>query len=128
LVLLFLLTTWNCFLRDLPSQYQAVQLSGGTSVRRYLGDEIEETEGDFLLCTFWFAHALALTGHVVRARQVFQTALAHANDVGLLAEETDPATGEALGNYPQAFSHIGLINAARAIRDAGQQPPSQGVE
>ncbi|MFJ8612134.1 glycoside hydrolase family 15 protein [Streptomyces sp. NPDC093675] len=97
-------------------------------VRRYLGDEIEEAEGAFLLCTFWLAHALALTGHIVRARQVFQAALVHANDVGLLAEETDPATGEALGNYPQAFSHIGLINAARAIRDAGRQPPSQGVE
>jgi GH15 family glucan-1,4-alpha-glucosidase len=97
-------------------------------VRRYLGDDIEETEGAFLLCTFWLAHALALTGHIVRARQVFQAALVHANDVGLLAEETDPATGEALGNYPQAFSHIGLINAARAIRDAGRQPPSQGVE
>ncbi|MFD8035297.1 glycoside hydrolase family 15 protein [Streptomyces sp. NPDC059717] len=93
-----------------------------------MGDDIEEAEGAFLLCTFWLAHALALTGHIVRARQVFQAALVHANDVGLLAEETDPATGEALGNYPQAFSHIGLINAARAIRDAGRQPPSQGVE
>ncbi|MFK0290532.1 glycoside hydrolase family 15 protein [Streptomyces sp. NPDC090442] len=97
-------------------------------VRRYLGDEIEEAEGAFLLCTFWLAHALALTGHPVRARQVFQAALTHANDVGLFAEESDPATGEALGNYPQAFSHIGLINAARAIRDAEQQPPSQGAE
>ncbi|WP_371650009.1 glycoside hydrolase family 15 protein [Streptomyces mirabilis] len=59
---------------------------------------------------------------------MFQTALAHANDVGLLAEETDPDTGEALGNFPQAFSHIGLINAARAIRDAGQQPAPQETE
>ncbi|MFE5088239.1 glycoside hydrolase family 15 protein [Streptomyces mirabilis] len=59
---------------------------------------------------------------------MFQTALAHANDVGLLAEESDPATGEALGNFPQAFSHIGLISAARAIRDAGQQPTPQGTE
>nr|WP_217569414.1 hypothetical protein [Streptomyces sp. GbtcB7] len=49
-------------------------------VRRYLGDEIEEAEGAFLLCTFWLAHALALTGHVVQARKVFQTALAHAQN------------------------------------------------
>ncbi|MFE3899394.1 glycoside hydrolase family 15 protein [Streptomyces sp. NPDC059153] len=83
---------------------------------------MEEEEGTFLLCTFWLAHALALTGHTTRARQVFQTAVAHANDVGLLAEETDSTTGEALGNFPQAFSHIGLINAARAIRDAERQP------
>ncbi|MFE5091949.1 glycoside hydrolase family 15 protein [Streptomyces sp. NPDC056638] len=93
----------------------------GGLVRRYRGDEIEEEEGTFLLCTFWLAHALALTGHTTRARQVFQTAVAHANDVGLLAEETDSTTGEALGNFPQAFSHIGLINAARAIRDAERQ-------
>jgi GH15 family glucan-1,4-alpha-glucosidase len=100
----------------------------GGLVRRYLSDDIDESEGAFLLCTFWLAQALALTGHASRARQVFQTAIAHTNDVGLLAEETDSATGEALGNFPQAFSHIGLINAARAIRDAEQQPPPPEAE
>ncbi|MFJ5033912.1 glycoside hydrolase family 15 protein [Streptomyces sp. NPDC088560] len=90
-------------------------------VRRYLTDELQEEEGTFLLCTFWLSQALALTGHTARARHAFQTALAHANDLGLLAEETDSATAEALGNFPQAFSHIGLINAARAIRDAERQ-------
>ncbi|MGD3108932.1 glycoside hydrolase family 15 protein [Streptomyces sp. YGL11-2] len=99
----------------------------GGLVRRYRGDEIEEEEGTFLLCTFWLAHALALTGHTTRARQVLQTAVAHANDVGLLAEETDSTTGEALGNFPQAFSHIGLINAARAIRDAERKPATRGT-
>ncbi|MFE5406207.1 glycoside hydrolase family 15 protein [Streptomyces sp. NPDC056580] len=97
-------------------------------IRRYLGDEIEGGEGAFLLCTFWLAHALALMGHTTRARQVFQTAVAHANDVGLMAEETDPTTGEVLGNFPQAFSHIGLINAARAIRDAERQPTPRRIE
>ncbi|MGW6770179.1 glycoside hydrolase family 15 protein [Streptomyces sp. NPDC055037] len=87
-------------------------------VRRYLTDEMQEEEGAFLLCTFWLAQALALTGHTSRARHVFQAALAHANDLGLLAEEVDSTAGEALGNFPQALSHIGLINAARAIRDA----------
>ncbi|MFJ2170912.1 glycoside hydrolase family 15 protein [Streptomyces griseofuscus] len=90
-------------------------------VRRYLTDELQEEEGTFLLCTFWLAQALALTGHTTRARHTFQTALAHANDLGLLAEETDSTTAEALGNFPQAFSHIGLINAARAIRNAERQ-------
>ncbi|MFF9705457.1 glycoside hydrolase family 15 protein [Streptomyces griseofuscus] len=89
--------------------------------RRYLTDELQEEEGTFLLCTFWLAQALALTGHTTRARHAFQTALAHANDLGLLAEETDSTTAEALGNFPQAFSHIGLINAARAIRNAERQ-------
>ncbi|MFG2480701.1 glycoside hydrolase family 15 protein [Streptomyces fagopyri] len=87
-------------------------------VRRYLNDDIDGDEGTFLLCTFWLAQALAVTGQTVRARQVFEDALSHANDVGLLPEEVDSRTGEALGNFPQAFSHIGLINAARAIRAA----------
>ncbi|MFJ2722968.1 glycoside hydrolase family 15 protein [Streptomyces sp. NPDC087437] len=90
-------------------------------VRRYLTDELQGEEGAFLLCTFWLAQALALTGHTTRARHAFQAALAHANDLGLMAEETDATTAEALGNFPQAFSHIGLINAARAIRDAERQ-------
>ena len=68
--------------------------------------------------TFWLAHALALGGEVERARDVFARAAAFANDLGLLAEEVDGATGELLGNFPQAFSHVGLVNAAWAIAQA----------
>jgi GH15 family glucan-1,4-alpha-glucosidase len=80
-------------------------------------DGLEGEEGTFLLCTFWLAQALALAGEVDRARQTFDRAVAYANDVGLLAEEVD-ADGEPIGNYPQAFSHIGLVNAAWAIHEA----------
>ncbi len=83
-------------------------------------DGLSGHEGTFLLCTFWLAHALALSGQTTRARAVFERAAAHLNDIGLLAEEIDPATGEHLGNYPQAFSHIGLVNAAWAIHQAEQ--------
>ncbi|MGN5376996.1 glycoside hydrolase family 15 protein [Streptomyces lasalocidi] len=76
-------------------------------VRRYLTDELQEEEGTFLLCTFWLAQALALTGHTARARHAFQTALAHANDLGLLAEETDSTTAEALGNFPKPSATSG---------------------
>jgi len=78
-------------------------------------DGLAGEEGTFLLCTFWLAEALALAGQVERARQVFDRAARYCNDVGLLAEEVDPVSGELLGNFPQAFSHIGLINAAWAI-------------
>ena len=78
-------------------------------------DGLEGEEGAFLLCTFWLAQALAQAGQPVRARAVFERAAAFANEVGLLAEEVDPVSGELLGNFPQAFSHIGLVNAAWAI-------------
>jgi GH15 family glucan-1,4-alpha-glucosidase len=88
-------------------------------VYRYLSpDGLPDGEGSFLLCTFWLAHAWALTGDVARAREVFSRAADYANDIGLLSEEVDPATGELLGNFPQAFSHIGLVNAAWAISRA----------
>src|SRR5439155_15515052 len=83
-------------------------------------DGLAGGEGTFLLCTFWLAQALALAGQVERAREVFERALGYVNDVGLLAEEVDPATGELLGNFPQAFSHIGLVNAAWAISEASR--------
>ena len=83
-------------------------------------DGLAGDEGTFLLCTFWLAQALALAGQVDRATAVFERAVAFANDVGLLAEEVDPETGELLGNFPQAFSHIGLVNAAWAISEAIQ--------
>jgi GH15 family glucan-1,4-alpha-glucosidase len=81
-------------------------------------DGLDGDEGTFLLCTFWLAQALAATGQVARARTVFERAAAFVNDVGLLAEEVDPVSGELLGNFPQAFSHIGLVNAAWAISEA----------
>ena len=89
-------------------------------------DGLAGDEGTFLICTFWLAQALALAGKLSRARQVFTTAIAFVNDVGLLAEEVDPGTGELLGNFPQAFSHIGLVNAAWAISQAEGKATDQG--
>ena len=91
-------------------------------VYRYLAhDGLEGEEGTFLLCTFWLAQAQALAGQIEAARTTFQTAIAFCNDLGLLAEEVDPTSGELLGNFPQAFSHIGLVNAAWAISEAERQ-------
>ncbi len=85
-------------------------------------DGLEGEEGSFLLCTFWLAQALARSGQPERARTIFERAAAFVNDVGLLAEEVDAGTGELLGNFPQAFSHIGLVNAAWAISEAERLP------
>ena len=100
-------------------------------VYRYLAhDGLEGEEGTFLLCTFWLAHAQALAGELGQAKATFERAVAAINDVGLLAEEVDGATGEMIGNFPQAFSHIGLVNAAWAItqaeeRAAGRDPAAE---
>jgi GH15 family glucan-1,4-alpha-glucosidase len=91
-------------------------------VYRYLShDGLAGEEGTFLLCTFWLAQAQALAGEVEAAVVTFERAVAAINDVGLLAEEVDPRSGEMIGNFPQAFSHIGLINAAWAIAQAQQR-------
>ncbi len=98
----------------------------GLVYRYRANDGLDGEEGTFLLCTFWLAQALAGTGQTKHARSVFERAAAFVNDVGLLAEEADPVSGELLGNFPQAFSHIGLVNAAWAISEAeGRQssPP-----
>jgi GH15 family glucan-1,4-alpha-glucosidase len=88
-------------------------------VYRYLAhDGLAGEEGTFLLCTFWLAQAQALAGEVDQATATFERAVAAINDVGLLAEEVDASSGEMIGNFPQAFSHIGLINAAWAITQA----------
>lgn len=78
-------------------------------------DGIDEPEGAFGACSFWAAEYLARRGDLGRARERFEHLLDLANDVGLYSEEFDPETGALLGNFPQAFSHSGLINAALAI-------------
>jgi GH15 family glucan-1,4-alpha-glucosidase len=91
-------------------------------VYRYLAhDGLAGDEGTFLLCTFWLAQAQVLAGEVEAATATFERALAAINDVGLLAEEVDPGNGELIGNFPQALSHIGLVNAAWAITQARQR-------
>jgi GH15 family glucan-1,4-alpha-glucosidase len=88
----------------------------GELVYRYRHpDGLEGEEGAFSICTFWLAQALAMIGERERAERVFRRMLRHANHVGLYSEEIDPATGEFLGNFPQAFTHIALINCAAAL-------------
>ena len=97
-------------------------------VYRYLGpDGMAGTEGTFLLCTFWLAQAQALAGEVEAAKATFERAIAPMNDLGLLAEEVDLISGEMIGNFPQAFSHIGLVNAAWSIAQAQGAPTAHGL-
>jgi len=93
------------------------QLGDGGLVRRWPSDP-----SGFVICTYWLVECLALAGEAERAQVWFERATDHANDLGLLAEEADPDSGELLGNFPQAFSHVGLINAAWRLSQAAATP------
>jgi GH15 family glucan-1,4-alpha-glucosidase len=92
-------------------------------ISRYSTDATDDglagTEGQFLACSFWLVEALALNGRQAEARELFERLLALRNDLGLYAEEYDAARGRQVGNFPQAFTHLALINAARVL--SGEQ-------
>jgi len=85
-------------------------------IRRYhtseTSDGLTGSEGVFLACSFWYVDNLVLQGRHQEAREMFERLVALSNDVGLLAEEYDPIGQRQLGNFPQAFSHLALINSA----------------
>ncbi|KAB2972043.1 glycoside hydrolase family 15 protein [Streptomyces sp. SS1-1] len=100
------------------------ELSHDGLLRRYSTegrsvDGLPGGEGAFLACSFWLAEALHRAGRTKEARELFDHLVGLANDVGLLAEEYDPVAGHQLGNFPQAFSHIGLVNTALALSGDG---------
>jgi GH15 family glucan-1,4-alpha-glucosidase len=111
------------------------KLATGPFVYRYHPSEAEAgTEGAFLACSFWLVDALARLGRTSEAAEVFESLLAHANDLGLFAEEMDPPTGEHLGNFPLGLTHATLIQAALSLRAAvapgeeGPASPTLGLE
>ncbi len=90
-------------------------------------DGLEGDEGAFWICSFWALEQLARSGESALAEQQFTHLLSLGNDVGLFAEELDARTGEALGNFPQAFSHVGLVNVALAIQQARHRQQDEGL-
>jgi GH15 family glucan-1,4-alpha-glucosidase len=94
------------------------ELTVGGHVYRYAAEDgLSGEEGSFVFCTLWQARALALAGRIDEARDRLRLVLGHANDLGLLAEEIEPSSGLQLGNFPQGFSHCGVIGAAVAIEE-----------
>jgi GH15 family glucan-1,4-alpha-glucosidase len=113
----------------MQSTYRAVRekLRAGPGLVYRYEQSRADGEGAFAICSFWVAEHLSRGGGSLdEARQFLARALLYINDVGLLAEEIDPRTGEALGNVPQAYSHVGLINAVLSLavreRDEGRRP------
>jgi GH15 family glucan-1,4-alpha-glucosidase len=81
-------------------------------------DGFSSQEGAFGICSFWDEETFARQGQLDEARDNLDLTLSYANDLGLFAEEIDPDTGTFLGNFPQAFTHVGLINAALTLEKA----------
>jgi GH15 family glucan-1,4-alpha-glucosidase len=109
----------------MASTVQAIQreLAVDGLVRRYSSDEsvdgLPPGEGLFLPCSFWLVDNLAMGGRGDEARALFERLVGLCNDVGLISEEYDPEHGRLLGNFPQAFTHVSLINSARNVSRAG---------
>ncbi|MGH9302771.1 MAG: glycoside hydrolase family 15 protein, partial [Acidimicrobiales bacterium] len=85
-------------------------------------DGLTGTEGAFLACSFWLVDNLALMDRPAEARKLFERLVGLCNDVGLLSEEYDPAARRLVGNFPQAFSHVALINSAYLLSSQGGRP------
>jgi GH15 family glucan-1,4-alpha-glucosidase len=115
-------------MRSTLARVQKELVSDGLVLRyeigRATGDGLPGKEGTFSICTFWLVDVLAKMGRLSDARLIFEKMLTYANHLGLYAEEIGP-TGQAMGNFPQAFTHLGLINAAFALdRALATRPPS----
>jgi GH15 family glucan-1,4-alpha-glucosidase len=97
----------------------ADELTENGLVLRYRTEETDDglsgREGTFLICSFWLVSALAEVGELVRARELCERLLGYASPLGLYAEEIDPRTGRHMGNFPQAFTHLALINAVMHV-------------
>jgi GH15 family glucan-1,4-alpha-glucosidase len=95
--------------------YEKRLVESGFMLRYRNPDDFGETTSAFTICSFWWAEALALTGRLDEAAALFERLLAASNPVGLFSEDIEPATGRLLGNFPQAYTHVGLIHAAMTI-------------
>jgi GH15 family glucan-1,4-alpha-glucosidase len=98
--------------RSMVARYEDLLVSSGYTFRYRNQDDFGIPVNAFTICTFWMVDALAATGRTEEARTVFERVLASRNHVGLLSEDIDPVTGDLWGNFPQTYSHVGVINSA----------------
>ena len=100
------------------------ELADKEHVFRYCTDDgLPGGESTFAMCSFWLVDALALSGHLDEAQELFERLVGYANDLGLLSEEYDPVAKRQLGNFPQAFTHLAMVNSARILSGDEKVPP-----
>ncbi|MEM3655324.1 MAG: glycoside hydrolase family 15 protein [Thermoprotei archaeon] len=106
------------FISTMRETVNSLKCGDGLLYRYIAEDGLPGREGAFLLCSFWYATCLAKVGEKQRATELVNKLLHYSNHLGLFSEEVDPKTGELLGNFPQAFTHMGFVMAAKAISEA----------
>ena len=97
--------------------YERLLVEDGLVLRYRQKDDFGDTTSAFSICSFWWAEALAMVGRLEDACTLFERLMTHANCVGLFSEDIEPRTGMLLGNFPQAYTHVGLINTAVTISE-----------
>jgi GH15 family glucan-1,4-alpha-glucosidase len=95
--------------------YEELLVRDGLMLRYQHPDDFGDTTSAFTICSFWWVEAVAMMGELDRAITIFNRLVSHANPVGLFSEDVEPGTGRLLGNFPQAYTHVGLIHAAITI-------------
>ncbi|MBL8677524.1 MAG: glycoside hydrolase family 15 protein [Myxococcales bacterium] len=101
-------------------RYAERLVRGGLMLRYRNEDDFGETTSAFTICSFWWAEALALAGRIDEAIAVFRRVCSYANPLGLFSEDIEPHTGALLGNFPQAYTHVGLVHAAMTISELSE--------
>lgn len=107
--------------------YERLLVDRNLMLRYRNTDDFGDTTSAFTLCSFWWAEALALTGRLHEAAELFQRLVAYANPLGLFSEDIDPTSGALLGNFPQAYTHAGLIKAAVTIGELLEAKKGQSM-
>jgi len=95
--------------------YEKLLVDRGLMLRYKNADDFGATTSAFTICSFWWAEALALVGRLDDAVRLFEKLVGYANGVGLFSEDIEPESGALVGNFPQAYTHVGLIHAAMTI-------------
>ena len=105
----------------IENTYKALSKNKIFIFRYHINDGLKGEDNSFILCTYWYISALAIVGEIDQSAELFKTFEKYLSEIGLISEQIDADSGEYLGNYPQAFSHLGLVMSAYYLNRYGEK-------